>query len=155
MQGGKRFSRIAWAAIPTSSSFGFLRPSSKVWQFSLRFFMLKRVLGLKNSSNNMSGNSSNGNWWPAIFFVGGIVVLFMWALEIGPFEKSYPPSPTYYAPVNSGYNPSFGGSEPSKYSNRETCGSHHCSCKVKRSWLDYKGYYTCPECDDPTTYHHN
>ena len=65
-----------------------------------------------------------------IFFVGGIVVLFMWALEIGPFEKSYPPSPTYYAPVNSGYNPSFGGSEPSKYSNRETCGSHHCSCKV-------------------------
>ena len=38
MQGSKRFSRIAWAAIPTSSSFGFLRPSSKVWQFSSRFF---------------------------------------------------------------------------------------------------------------------
>lgn len=37
MQGGKRFSRVAWAAIPTSSSFGFLRPSSKVWQFSPRF----------------------------------------------------------------------------------------------------------------------
>lgn len=30
MQGGKRFSRIAWAAIPTSSSLGFLRPSNKV-----------------------------------------------------------------------------------------------------------------------------
>lgn len=29
MEGDKRFSRIAWAAIPTSSSFGFLRPSNK------------------------------------------------------------------------------------------------------------------------------
>lgn len=41
MQGSKRFSRIAWAAIPTSSSFGFLRPSSKVWQFSPRFFFFQ------------------------------------------------------------------------------------------------------------------
>lgn len=46
MQGGKRFSRIAWAAIPTSSSFGFLRPSSKVWQFSPRFLSINRSIGL-------------------------------------------------------------------------------------------------------------
>ena len=47
MQGGKRFSRIAWAAIPTSSSFGFLRPSSKVWQFGSRFFCIIFFFGPK------------------------------------------------------------------------------------------------------------
>lgn len=30
----------AWAAIPTSSSSGSLRPSSKVWQFSPRFSII-------------------------------------------------------------------------------------------------------------------
>ena len=50
MQGSKRFSRIAWVAIPASSSFGFLRPSSKVWQFSPRFylFILSIPFGLRD-----------------------------------------------------------------------------------------------------------
>ena len=55
------------------------------------------------------------------------------------------------------YQPSFGSSEPAKYSNRETCRSHHCPCRIRRSWLEYKGYMTCPnpQCNDPVSYHHD
>ncbi len=46
----------------------------------------------------MSNNSSGGTYFGVILFLGLIVLGFMWALDLGPFEKSYTPTTPYYAP---------------------------------------------------------
>lgn len=95
----------------------------------------------------MSNNSSGGTYFGVILFLGLIVLGFMWALDLGPFEKSYTPTTPYYAPVNSGSNPSFTGGQ-------YKCRGTNCYCPIKRSELEAAGLNMC-SCGHPTTLHHD
>lgn len=81
----------------------------------------------------MSENSSGGSYIGAIIILGLIVLGFMWALDLGPFEKSYTPTTQYYTPVNSGSNPTFTG-------HVGPCGHDNHNCPFKcNDWRAPKG----------------
>ncbi len=113
---------------------------------------------VSNSKQETKPKANNKKKWNRvaliiILVVGGIVAWNMY--DDYQRRESYRRISMEQQYYNTSSQPSFGSSGPSKYSNRETCRSHHCPCKVKRSWLDYKGYTTCPDCNDPVSFHHD
>ena len=65
----------------------------------------------------------------------------MWALDLGPFERPYTPTTPYYAPVNTGSNPSFTGHVgPCGY------GNHNCPYKCNDWRVPKGGGTSCDYC---------
>ena len=72
-----------------------------------------------------------------ILLLAFVVVGFMWAFDIGPFKKYYPP----LTPYSGGYEPSFTGHNgPCNYSN------HNCPYKCNDWREQYGGGSTCANC---------
>ncbi len=72
-----------------------------------------------------------------MFLILGIIVFYMWILELGPFEKKYPPSN-----IDSGYyEPSFTGRNgPCGYNN------HNCPYKCNDWRVPAGGGSRCGNC---------
>lgn len=52
----------------------------------------------------MSNSNNSGEKFFGFIIVGACIIAGMWLLEIGLFEKSYTPAPTYYNNYGGGSN---------------------------------------------------
>lgn len=63
----------------------------------------------------MSSTNNSGEKFWGFIFIGAMIIAGMWLLEIGPFEKGYTPTPTYYNGYGGGSQPTFTGSSSSSW----------------------------------------
>lgn len=91
----------------------------------------------------MSSSNNSGEGFKVIIFLGVMVFLVMYLFDLGPFEKSYTPTPTYYN--------NYGGSQPSFTGNKYDCERCLCPHYEKKSTFDSD----CKNCDHPKGWHYS
>lgn len=94
----------------------------------------------------MSSSNNSGEKFLGVLIIGVCIIAGMWLLEIGPFKKSYTPTPTYYNNYGGGSQPSFTGTRRNCRGNHNTCDCPHtkktledaqiwnCSCGHYYTW---------------------
>lgn len=63
----------------------------------------------------MSSSNNAGEGFKILIFLGVMAFLVMYLFDLGPFAKSYTPTPTYYNNYGGGSQPSFTGSSSSSW----------------------------------------
>lgn len=95
----------------------------------------------------MSSSNNSGEGFKILIFLGVMVFLIMYIFDLGPFKKSYTPTPTYY-------NNYGGGSQPSFTGTRRNCKGDHntCDCPYTKKTLEDAHIWNC-SCGHYYTWH--